>query len=540
MKYFKLLSILTIQYLSIFNAFSQNIDSLYFPKKSEYQGFIKYIDSKESLLGLSIEIDTKQLNNKTQLKEFIIHTEELKNKTQNMSEKNKLKFIFDDIHNNYLKQYKNIATINDIFSTGTFNCVSASILYASIFNKLKIPYALKETPTHVYIIAYPNTLNIIVESTDVKGLIVEFDENQKKQIINDLLEKKLISQDSLNILGFEKTFEKFMLSDKNIDSTQAIGDMYYNDYITKTEMGNKISALESMYKSYFLNKSDKNKYILLNAYEQLFQSSTFTNEIDFLYLVDYVNLANNAQSNQNLIYYYSTFLIKNIQQKSNHQSCINLYEKISSRLTNEEVKLNLNQFHTIELTKYYLRKNKLINALNITVAGLNANLENNELEYYVKEIITNFVKIQETEGSETTFFSSIDSLLVTLNNIKKTYPNVVNISSINKTFNEFQCEFQSVKLFKIIKFDSKNESNQLIHNKLLELDISWNENCKIFKNETPRESRISFYEDIVNHFIKQKNNYYTGIWVGRGLKKFPKNIFLGSVRKNLNKSPKTK
>jgi hypothetical protein len=68
--------------------------------------------------------------------------------------------------NKYLKYYKLDSFFPDIFSTKTYNCVNGTALFAIIFDEINIPYHILEVPNHVYLIAYPSTLKIGVESTD--------------------------------------------------------------------------------------------------------------------------------------------------------------------------------------------------------------------------------------------------------------------------------------------------------------------------------------------------------------------------------------
>lgn len=60
-----------------------------------------------------------------------------------------------------------------------------------MFDELGIPYSIKETPTHVYLIADPNGEQILIETTDpVKGF-AEFSNGFKQNFISTLLAQKL-------------------------------------------------------------------------------------------------------------------------------------------------------------------------------------------------------------------------------------------------------------------------------------------------------------------------------------------------------------
>ncbi len=521
---------------SLNNCYSQiKLDSLYFTNKFEFQRFKNYLVEKNSdIINLSIALAGNESENLIHSSKFKNDLEFIKEKTSKMNEKNKLKFIFNHIHSNYLKQYKLIANVNEIFTSGTFNCVSASLVYAAVFNKLKIPFNLKETPTHVYIVAFPKTLNIIVESTDVKGLILQYDEKQKQLIVNDLVDKKLISIDSLNYYGTNKMFEMFMYSDKVIDTTQAIGDLYYNDFITKSEVNNTKQALNSMYKAYLLNPSEKFKYMLLNAYEIEFNTTSFNNHNDFLYLVDYVNLLNNEKGASNLTFYYNNFLVKNIQQKSNPEACIKLFNNIKTRLNDSASLSSFTQFYSSELTKYYLRKNDISSSLKMSALGLKSNQENNELEYFFNESIKSIYKNISNEEIK---FNQIDSVKFIINEIKLSYPEILKIKSINENLNNLNYIFLMSNISQITDENNtkKNESDLIVNNKFIEFEnefLSY-KNSSFVKNEF-EDWHKNLYDQFITYFYKKKSYKYAKLWIDKGLKIYPKYWFLVDMKKTIN------
>ena len=79
-----------------------------------------------------------------------------------------MKQLHNMVHDKFLVQYKEISPFHEIFETGTYNCVSATALFALTLDELNIPYNIQEQPTHVFIMAYPDTKGIMVEMTAVK------------------------------------------------------------------------------------------------------------------------------------------------------------------------------------------------------------------------------------------------------------------------------------------------------------------------------------------------------------------------------------
>ncbi|HEY0741454.1 MAG TPA: hypothetical protein VGD40_08330, partial [Chryseosolibacter sp.] len=105
----------------------------------------------------------------------------------------KVKLVYDDVHDTFLRKYELENRFEDIFINGHYNCVSATALYALVFEKLNIPYVIKEKPTHVYLIAYPSTERIIVETTTPAGGFITFNPQFKQSYVKILRDQKLIT-----------------------------------------------------------------------------------------------------------------------------------------------------------------------------------------------------------------------------------------------------------------------------------------------------------------------------------------------------------
>ena len=66
----------------------------------------------------------------------------------------RVKIVTDLVRSTFLKQYNPIVSFGELFHSGTYNSANASALYALVFDKLKIPYAIQETPTQFFLITF--------------------------------------------------------------------------------------------------------------------------------------------------------------------------------------------------------------------------------------------------------------------------------------------------------------------------------------------------------------------------------------------------
>lgn len=197
----------------------------------------------------------------------------LKNETQSYPVKKKLKTIFKNVHEKFFKKYEINSFFNDIFLSGNYNCVTASALYALILSDLKIAYTIRETPSHVYLIADPNHSNFLIETTLAKEGLVQYDNKSIANYIEYLHNNKIISDDEFIRESAETLFKKYFITDKAITIEELAGLQYYNKAVWMNEKSDYPEALKNIEKADLLNHSDqvgylKSNILLLNLNEE--------------------------------------------------------------------------------------------------------------------------------------------------------------------------------------------------------------------------------------------------------------------------------
>lgn len=157
------------------------------------------------------------------------HVGFLKSKNiQNKSLKKQIQTIYKTTHSKFLMKYEAEADFCDIFINGNYNCVSASALYALIFEQFEINYAIKETPTHVYLIADTLGLQTLIESTLPGNGVMSFSEKFKKDYVEYLNSNKIISDNEFDNSTTDQLFNKFYSEDKSISIFELAAIQYYN------------------------------------------------------------------------------------------------------------------------------------------------------------------------------------------------------------------------------------------------------------------------------------------------------------------------
>lgn len=150
-------------------------------------------------------------------------------------EKAFLGHVFSRTHNKFLKQYKEYATFNELFSNGTYNCLTGTALYALVLEELGFRYTIIETNYHIFLLAETSEGRILFEATDpLKGFVSDDREIAKR--IEGYKQNTVVQARS------DKTYYQFGVKLYNaIDLDELQGLLHYNLAVEALNNG----ALES-------------------------------------------------------------------------------------------------------------------------------------------------------------------------------------------------------------------------------------------------------------------------------------------------------
>ena len=90
-------------------------------------------------------------------------------KREGIEEKKKekvVKIIYEKVHEHFFKKYDINASFEDAFMNGNYNCVTATIMYSIVLQSFNIDYEIKESVSHVFLIALPGAKSISLETTN--------------------------------------------------------------------------------------------------------------------------------------------------------------------------------------------------------------------------------------------------------------------------------------------------------------------------------------------------------------------------------------
>ena len=298
-------------------------------------------------------------------------------------EKKRIKLIYNTFHDYFFRKYENSAYFTDIFSRGTYNCVTATALYTYVFDELKIPYHVKEAPSHVYLIAYPNTYKIYLETTvpGAYGFIVPKDSEIKK-IVDELVGMKLVSNRELATKGYDTVYNDYFYGKEYIDKNSLIGMQYFNKCIDNFENEDFDSAQNNIAKSLVFHETPMSKLLFKELIALNIENLEFNTEINVQALYNYLqSLEYKKDFDSNDLKHYLYKLSRNDDNN------IDFIENAAKKLTTFDDQ-RVNDFSKEFLYEYLTRKE--MDELNYDSAMRFGDivLEVNPNSKIIKEIIT--------------------------------------------------------------------------------------------------------------------------------------------------------
>ncbi|WP_242202049.1 hypothetical protein [Aestuariivivens insulae] len=208
-------------------------------------------------------------------------------------EKKRVRNIYDELHNTFFRKYELSSYFTDMFKDGTYNCVTATALYAFAFEMLEIPYHIKETPSHVFLIAYPDTYKIYLETTvpGAYGFAIP-KESEVKKMVDELIAYKLATKEEVSEKGYMKFYEDYYYGKEFIDKGALIGMQYYNKGLTNLEVADYDNALNNFRKSKVFYSSVVVNYLLKNVMFLKINELEFNSLDDIDFLVELLEISN--------------------------------------------------------------------------------------------------------------------------------------------------------------------------------------------------------------------------------------------------------
>lgn len=335
-------------------AYSQNtkdsivrFEDLRFHSTFEQTALTNYVKHQKDTFNLFLAIDENMTAEEADMlftKYSQLYDEFDQKKISEKKINTKIKLGYSIVHSKFLDKYNSNEYFPVMLRSGTYNCVSASMLYAMVFDKLAIPYKVKVSSNHVYLIANPGSNSTVIETTNPSFEKAVFTGEFKQQYVTYLRSSKLISDDEYKNKSVEEIFEENYNQVRDAEFNNLAGFQYYNKALA-TLQDNKIdNGLMLAQKAYFFYPDQQVKTLLYTALLVEIEKSSFEKVQDIDYLAQFSRFEDNDMSDIVLIF---NNIINNFLQYTNKENyCDSLYQrfiaKISDKKLSEEIRFGYN------------------------------------------------------------------------------------------------------------------------------------------------------------------------------------------------------
>lgn len=275
-------------------------------------------------------------------------------KISSKSEEKQIKILFSETHKNFFSRYQEVSNFDKIFTIKEYNCVSATGLYVLLMEEFRIPYVIKETPTHVYAIAYPHTKGIVVESTAPKNGYYSPSEKDIRKAVEALVEFKYYTEEEVKNKGPREIYKDFFFSEDEITLQNLAGLQYHNEMIQQLSEEDFQSALNAGLKSNMLYPSQRTEYLLTVLLEVLLQTSDFSEIKHFAYLAHFANISH--EKNETIINNYELTINRLLFKEGKKDIADSLHNYLKAAIQDTTLFSILDFAYCYQQSSYYLQK----------------------------------------------------------------------------------------------------------------------------------------------------------------------------------------
>ena len=387
------------------------LNELKFDNLKEKDYYLKYLKSKEINDAVHLLFYGKYENSNVDsiIRKIDEHVGILRSKMDKLSEKKKMKFLYTYIHNNFFDKYVELALFPDIFTNKEYNCLSASILYGYFLEKLRIPYEARLSNTHVYLVAYPKTLNIILETTNPVSQIGKITDDTKRQYVNQMRSLKLIGSDEFEKLTVDELFSKYYYKEEAVNMYEMVGAHYLNraaGYLFKFSYSEGYNLI---LKGHVINPSYKTIFSILQTGVAILQQDVFKKPEDAEILGILSRFNNYGITNDMIIADFNNLSKTQLIEAKDTTLYINSYNKIINVINDSALKSNISEIYYDAMCRHYYKISKIGKSLEFAEKMFILNPNRDENEDILIEVLTNYIDQSDEVFNDKDVFDKIQT-----------------------------------------------------------------------------------------------------------------------------------
>ena len=390
------------------------INELAFSNDKEKEYYFKYVNSRDinDAFHLLFYVRNGNSNVDSILKKLDEHVDILRVKMMKYPEKKKMKFLYSYIHNTFFDKYVELALFPDIFGSKEYNCLSASILYGFFLEKLQIPYEARMSSNHVYLISYPGTMNIVLETTNPISKIALINDDFKREYITMMREVKLIGSQEMEKFTVNELFGKYYFEEDVADMYDMVGTHYLNQTATYINKFAYQEAYRLILKAHVINPDYKTIFTIIQIGAKILNQDGFKKSEDAEILGLLSRFTDYGITVDMIVSDFNTITQTQLINNSDTTMYQNSYNSLMYYATDSALKANLSYTYYKALCLYWYQSSKLDKALNYIDKAFLINPNNKESEQILVEVFSNYIYANKNNTSDfKNIYDKIDSYL---------------------------------------------------------------------------------------------------------------------------------
>lgn len=370
------------------------------------------------------------------------------------TDKQKATIIFKEVHSRFFRQYEENTLFEEIFEGGIYNCVTASMLYSLVLDRYQIPYEIKEKPTHIYLVAYSHTNNILFETTNPRGLFVP-DDKTKRAYVDGLVNMKLVTREHVNAVGIAGAFNEFYYDKQNICLQQLAGLQYFNQALALYQATDIDAAIISALKANMLYPNTKNLYLKSSLIREALGNSNFDSMSDIRHLAEFASTATDVKDRKFVLGVFGQLLDDKLIKHGDEDFVKETYSLLTDRILDETMKLELRYNYALAMAHWHAMKGDMDEALRHAGHAHAINRDDVRLHDLVARSVA--LKSEQIRGEE--------KAIEDLHAYSETFP----FLKSHKTFKTLMVYHYSFRAYSLFLRNSGDEAYQYLM--LLEKDL---------------------------------------------------------------------
>jgi len=237
-----------------------------------------------------------------------------------------------------LVSYVHEADFDDLFRFGDFNYFTAAAIYSFILERLEIPYEIYEVPTHIYLVAYPASHRIQIETTKPGHQYFMFDHETRQNFVNFIHMQEVIDDQTYRNTSIRDLFQRYYFAGYGLSIREMIGMLYLNSAIEMIIHEKHNDAYAQLEKAFLLHPSYKTQYMLLLQLKRYLVDMDYHNPLSLGYLIKASHLVDYGITRELIEEYLSDIVNTVLVQEENPEGFMFIYDYLMTYLGDEGLK----------------------------------------------------------------------------------------------------------------------------------------------------------------------------------------------------------